>query len=76
MQILKSFICSCIMIVAVWGVIKLDMLLMPGDSFVIRFVKIIIPAGCGVIVYAVSGYIAGIDAVKNIADKLIGIIKR
>jgi len=64
------------MIVAVWAVIKLDNLVMPGDSFVIRLLKIIIPAGCGVVVYAITGYIAGIDAVKNIADKIIGRIKR
>jgi len=75
-QLLKSLLCSCIMIVAVWAVIKLDNLVMPGDSFVIRLLKIIIPAGCGVVVYAITGYIAGIDAVKNIADKIIGRIKR
>lgn len=70
-QIIKSVICSALMMAAVYGVsLLLDTLLLT-DSFAIRIIKLGVPAIAGVIAYAVFGYAAGIDAVRAYAGKLI-----
>ena len=71
----KSIICAGIMFAAVWATGALLDSIMVVDTFAIRIIRLAVPCGVGVAVYAVCGYACRIELVRGFADKLISKIK-
>ena len=69
--LIKSISAALIMWLAVYFVQLALNLAIPADSFVIRIIKLAVPALCGVLVYAVSAFILKIDSVRMFINKLL-----
>lgn len=71
-EIAKSLVAGAVMAVAVYFINMILCGLMPSDTFVIRVLKLGIPAAGGVFVYALCGFILGIGIIREYASKISG----
>ena len=69
-ELVKSIVCSCIMIGAVWCVNALLGKVLIGSGIGVRIIRLAVPAVVGVVVYAAAGAIAGIGMVRTYAGKI------
>ena len=74
-EILKSVVCSLVMVGAVWLASKGLSMVISVDTLVTKIVELILPVISGIIVYAILGYVVGIEAIKLYGSKILGRFK-
>lgn len=75
-EIVKSIVCSALMIGVVYGVGLLTESIFASDGFAVRIIKLGVPVAAGVAAYAVFGYIAKIETVRSYAGIIISKLRK
>ncbi len=75
-EVAKAVICSLIMMGAVWLTSKGVSKIFAGEGLVDKVIVLGVPVVAGVLVYAVSGYAIGIEAIRFYSGKILSKLKR
>ncbi len=75
-EVIKSLVCSALMMILVWILLKFMQNLMLGDSLFAKLLSLVVPVGAGVIAYAVAGYVIGIQAIRLYGNKFVSILTK
>ena len=75
-EVVKSVVCSLVMMVVVWLASKGLGRVIVGDNLINKVVVLGLPVVAGVVTYAILGYATGIEAIRFYAGKILGRFKR